>query len=118
MTDRNVVALANDGGRMRWKIENQGFNVQKNGGYELKHVYTNNPTSAKILYYLLQIAHMIQQLLYNGSLIGQAGRRALGSVKNLAFRLLEAWRNTPLTQTAIEAISQWRIQIRFCPDTS
>jgi len=24
-------------GRLRWKIENEGFNIQKNGGYELHH---------------------------------------------------------------------------------
>ncbi len=29
----NVDTLANQGGRLRWKIENEGFNVQKNGGY-------------------------------------------------------------------------------------
>ena len=26
---KNVITLSNDGGRMRWKIENEGFNVQK-----------------------------------------------------------------------------------------
>ncbi len=29
--DTNVIALANEGGRLRWKIENEGFNNQKNG---------------------------------------------------------------------------------------
>jgi hypothetical protein len=41
---------------MRWKIENEGFNVQKRGGYELEHAYTNHPNSAKVFYFLLQIA--------------------------------------------------------------
>lgn len=118
VTERNVVALANDGGRMRWKIENQGFKAQKTEGYELEHAYTNNPNSAKVFYYLLQIAHMIAQLLYNGSLIGRSGRRKLGSGKNLAFHLLEAWRNTSLTMNHIYAVLAWRFQIRFCPDTS
>jgi len=40
---KNVTPLSNEGGRMRWKIENEGFNVQKKGGYELEHAYTNNP---------------------------------------------------------------------------
>ena len=35
------------------------------------------------------------------------------STKNLAFRLLEAWRNAPLTQADITAVLQERIQIRF-----
>jgi hypothetical protein len=37
----NVAALANRGGRCRWKIENEGFNLQKNGalqsGARLQH---------------------------------------------------------------------------------
>jgi len=118
VTATNVVSLANEGGRRRWKIENQGFKAQKTGGFELEHSYTSNPTSAKIFYYLLQIAHMIEQLLYQGCLVGKQGRRALGSRKNLGFRLLEAWRNTPLKKAEIEEISMCSFQIRFCPDTS
>jgi len=114
----NVIALANDGGRMRWKIENQGFNAQKTGGYRLEHAYTTDFNAAKIFYYLLQIAHILAQLIYNGSLLGKAGRKALGAVKNLAGRLLEGWRNTTLTNNTLELITNLRFQIRFCPDTS
>lgn len=32
--------LTADGGRLRWKIENEGFNIQKNLGYELEHKYS------------------------------------------------------------------------------
>jgi hypothetical protein len=32
-----LVELSDEGGRRRWKIENEGINVQKNGGYGLKH---------------------------------------------------------------------------------
>ncbi len=59
---QNVATLSNDGGRIRWKIENEGFNVQKNGGYGLEHAYSNHPNSAKIFYLLLQIAHLLAQL--------------------------------------------------------
>jgi hypothetical protein len=34
---QNVVALGNRGGRCRWKIENKGFNLQKNNGFNLEH---------------------------------------------------------------------------------
>ena len=114
----NVTPLANEAGRIRWKIENEGFNVQKNGGYELEHAYTNNPTSAKIFYFLLQIAHMLAQLLDKGSLLRKAFPAGFGSQKNLAFRLLEAWRNARLTKKAIETMLQARFQIRFYFDTS
>jgi hypothetical protein len=36
ITPRNVDELANHGGRCRWKIENEGFNIQKNGGFNLE----------------------------------------------------------------------------------
>jgi hypothetical protein len=114
----NVTTLANDGGRIRWKVENEGFNVQKNGGYGLEHAYTNNPTSAKIFYFLLQIAHMLAQLLYKGDLLKKAFPSGFGSEKNLAFRLLEAWRNARLTKDAIGIMLNQRFQIRFYFDTS
>ena len=110
---KNVVTLANDGGRMRWKIENEGFNVQKNGGYGLEHAYTNHPNSAKVFYFLLQIAHLLAQLLYKADLLKRDFPDGFGSAKNLAFRLLEAWRNARLTQTDILAALQKRFQIRF-----
>jgi hypothetical protein len=110
---KNVTTLSNDGGRMRWKIENEGFNVQKRGGYELEHAYTNHPNSAKIFYFLLQIAHLIAQLLYKATLLKGGLTDGFGSAKNLAFRLLEAWRNARMSQTDITAALQKRFQIRF-----
>lgn len=114
----NVTALSNDAGRKRWIVENEGFNVQKNGGYALEHGYTTDPNSAKIFYYLLQIAHMAAQLLHKGSLLGKEGRKALGSAKNLAFWILEAWRNVPLLPQDKRTLTARRLQIRFNPDTS
>jgi hypothetical protein len=110
---KNVTTLSNDGGRMRWKIENEGFNVQKTGGYELEHAYTNDPNSAKVFYLLLQIAHLLAQLLYKATLLKRDFLEGLGSAKNLAFRLLEAWRNVHLDQADITALLQKRFQIRF-----
>jgi len=110
---KNVTTLSNDGGRMRWKIENEGFNVQKKGGYELEHAYTNNPNSAKVFYFLLQIAHLLAQLLSKANLLTRDFRNGLGSAKNLAFRLLEAWRNARMTKTDIIISLQKRFQIRF-----
>lgn len=50
-------------GRTRWKIENEGFNTQKNGGYNLTHKYSRSTFDCfKNYYQCLQIAHMINQL--------------------------------------------------------
>lgn len=50
-------------GRLRWTIENQGFNTQKTKGYALQHKYSRKHLGAMKNYYsLLQIAHLINQL--------------------------------------------------------
>ena len=58
----DVVVTTANSGRLRWKIENEGFNTQKNLGYELEHKFSRNSYTAMQNYYqLLQIAHMINQ---------------------------------------------------------
>ena len=52
-------------GRLRWTIENEGFNAQKNQGYGLSHKFSRVSHVATCNYYqCLQIAHMIDQLAY------------------------------------------------------
>lgn len=114
---RNVIELANQGGRLRWNIENQGFNVQKNGIYGLTHEYSTSEKAAKIFHILMQIAHLWMQLLVRGGL-KRWFPKWTESVKNVAFRLLEAWRNAHLPEGMFNWITQWRLQIRFCYDTS
>ena len=113
LTIRTVNVLANEGGRLRWKIENEGFNVQKNGGFELEHAYSEDEIAAKIFYFLLQIAHLIFQLVEKGSLFRQAFPAGVGSLKNIAFRLLEAWRNLRLNTTGLVNLFNGKFQIRF-----
>jgi hypothetical protein len=109
----NILILTNQGGRLRWKIENEGFNVQKNGGYALEHAYTKDPTAAKVFYYLLQVAHTLAQLMEKGSLFRKAFPAGVGSAKNIAFRLLEAWRNLYLPSEQLQPFLSARIQIRL-----
>jgi hypothetical protein len=87
-----VATLANGGGRLRWKIENEGFNVQKNGGFNMEHAYCEHPNAAKNYFLLLQIAHFLFQLMVKGSLF-VAFRQQLGTWKNFARRLAESFRN-------------------------
>jgi hypothetical protein len=58
----SVITAANQGGRLRWKIENEGFNTQKNSGYRLEHAYSAKDNVVKTFYFLLQVAHAINQL--------------------------------------------------------
>ncbi len=109
----NIHILTNQGGRLRWKIENEGFNVQKNGGYALEHAYSRDPTAAKVFYYILQIAHILAQLTEHGSLFRRAFPAGVGSAKNMAFCLLEAWRNLRLRTGQLEYLLSARVQIRL-----
>ena len=47
----NVAGVADYGGRVRFKIENQGFNIQKNSGLNLEHAYSIGPDTMKCFYY-------------------------------------------------------------------
>ena len=88
----NVQNIAKKGGRLRWKIENEGFNVQKNEGYEMEHPYSENNNGFRIFYILLLIAHYITQLILHSSLI-RALAKSFGSARNFARRLAESMRN-------------------------
>jgi hypothetical protein len=85
----SVVALADGGGRLRWKIENEGFREQKHGGFALEHVYCRQPAVAQSLYRLLQIAHLLQQLLWVGDLLKEL-KPALKTLRNFVRRLTDA----------------------------
>ena len=94
---KNVEEVARKGGRYRWKIENEGFNRQKNSGLNLAHVYSTDPERWKAYYYLLQIAFILTQLLERGSLLRQLaaerGRtpvQLFGSLANIAQLLRES----------------------------
>jgi hypothetical protein len=96
---KTVEEIAQKGGRYRWKVENEGFNRQKNSGLNLEHVYSIDPENWKSYYLLLQIAFLLVQLLERGSLLrrlaAEAGRpfaKLFGSLKNVARRLLDSVR--------------------------
>ena len=109
----SIPFLANQGGRLRWKIENEGFNIQKNGGFNLEHPYSQDGTARKIFYFLLQIAHIIFLLMEKGSLFRSSFPDGVGSLQNIAFRLLEAWRNLRLSPAGFLSLYKGRYYIRL-----
>lgn len=72
-TRNNVGKLVNKGARQRWKIESS-FDDQKNGGYELEHDFGVRGNAWKNYYYLIQIAHLIAQLVLRGDLCAKLQR--------------------------------------------
>ena len=139
---KNIEKLINKGGRRRWKIENEGFNTQKTGGYELEHGYGRNSYAWKNYYSLLQLAHLLNQLMTKSDLFGKLqlqfllknGTKATGalikfvvasavtfyaSIKNFIKHLGESFRHQPFTELGRSMDYPRSIQIRFAPyDTS
>ena len=115
---KNVCAIASQGGRVRSNIENQAFNLQKNSGLNLEHAYSTNPDIMKSFYYLLQIAHLFLQMFEMGSLLQRLAQEygttpvgLFGSLKNIAQRLLECFRYYRLEDRAFQT---GQCQIRLC----
>jgi hypothetical protein len=108
---KNCRAIGNEGGRQRWRIE-EGFNIQKNGGYGLEHAYSEDEALMKRFYLLLQIAHTIYQVLEKG-LLREKVATVFGSIRNVARRFLEEIRTCGLGVELFERWATQRIQIRF-----
>jgi len=111
----NVEHLSLRGGRLRWKIENEGFNRQKNGGFGLEHPYCEDYNGAKNFYLAMQIADLLSQIIEHSTLLGQHPARLFGSIASFAVRLLEAWRNATLAPRRLEKTLRRRYQIRLSP---
>ena len=74
-----IVAL----GRKRWKIENEGFNEQKNGTFNISHLCSRFENALKIHYLFIQIAHAIRQLLeYEFASVKKAKKEISKSIIN------------------------------------
>lgn len=100
-------------GRMRWKIENEGFNIQKNNGYGLKHKFSRVSMKAvKNYYQCMQIAHMINQFVELGSLLKPIliGKTTLLHVWK---KMLGEMREKVFNVRVLQEIRTWKIQIRF-----
>ena len=81
--------------RLRWRCENEGFNVLKNGGFGLEHVYSRHPIASKMHFDLMLMAHLFQQLLTRGRL-GTVFKEAFHTFLNYGQRLLEALQHRAL----------------------
>lgn len=62
LSSSKCITVAN-AGRRRWRIENEGFDIQKNHGFNLQHVFSNDYNAMKNHYFLIQIAHAISQFM-------------------------------------------------------
>ena len=104
ITNKNIQATINIG-RRRWQIENEGFNIQKNGTFDIGHLYSKNQTAIKGHYLMIQIAHILRQLLEKG----------IADIKELKLKLKEI--SQKLKHELISTITNLevhkKVQLRF-----
>lgn len=102
-------------GRLRQKIENEGFNSQKNQGYALEHKFSRISFQAlKNYYQCLQIAHIINQLTEASQTIKALLKKTLKcTVKYLWKRLLSFLLENQIVEYEMEALVSKPFQIRL-----
>ena len=104
ISDKNIEATIGVG-RKRWKIENEGFNIQKNRTFDIGHLYSKNQIAIKAHYLMIQIAHILRQLL----------ERGIKEIKEIALKLKEI--SQKLKEELISTITNLevhkKVQLRF-----
>ena len=92
-------------GRQRWKIENEGFNTQKNGTFDIGHLYSKDSTAIKVHYLMIQIAHIIRQLLEKG----------IKEIKELGLKIKEIsqFLKKQLISSITNLTALKKVQLRF-----
>lgn len=108
ITKRKAMELL-DFGRRRWKIENEGFNNQKNIRYDIEHANSHNYNAIKNHYLLTQLADIMMQLYENGSKIFKVLKKAAHAISK---DLLEALRREIITDDMLRNVKP--MQVRFC----
>ena len=102
-------------GRMRWKIENEGFKAQKREGFELKHKYSRvSPQAMKNYYQTLQIAHILVQLTIATQAVGEIlAKPGHPSIKDIWKKLLAFMLENLIGLDERNCLQQKRRQIRL-----
>lgn len=95
-------------GRQRWKIENEGFNMQKNGTFDIEHIYSMNYNAMKAHYFFIQFAHTIRQLL-------EKGLKYISELK-MSIKEVSAAITQILTNINTNLTEHRKIQLRFGPE--
>lgn len=86
VSDNSIVDIVHLG-RNRWKIENNGFHMQKHGTFNITHLNSRNDNAMKCHYFFIQFAHTIRQLLEQGNLFTKSLNL---KIKEVSFFILNS----------------------------
>ncbi len=103
LTEKNLEEMI-ETARGRWKIENEGFNNQKNGIYDIEHLNSRNSNAMKNHYLLTQVADIIMQIYLAWNPLRKEIKQ---SIKNTSSRLLESFRRQPITDEDVFYIQRY-----------
>jgi len=97
VSTRNVYKLM-QGGRARWKIENETFNTLKNQGYNFEHNYGHGEKNLSVVFaMLMMLAFLVDQTQQLCCTLFQAVWRKLGSKRLLWERMRALFYDYALT---------------------
>ncbi|MCP4943712.1 MAG: hypothetical protein GY924_17285 [Planctomycetaceae bacterium] len=101
-----------ESGRLRWKIEHEGFDIQKHHGYGLGHQFSRCSMQAMKHYdQLMQIAHLCNQLFELSSVLADV-RRTKESLEHIWECILGEIRHEVLDIAVLATMLARRIRIR------
>ena len=114
--NKKNIAKSSHTGRLRWKIENEGFNTLKNGGYGMKHKWSRvSYQGLKNYYQFMQMGHLINQLMIK-SLVFQRDHLQESNhptLKSLWEDLVGVMQWLELESRKLKEIAQTKRQFRF-----
>jgi hypothetical protein len=83
VTEKNIFQIM-QGGRARWKIENETFNTLKNQGYHLEHNYGHGNKNLSVVFcMLMMLAFLVDQAQQISCQLFQQVWKKLGSKRSL-----------------------------------
>ncbi len=98
--------------RLRQKIENEGFNTQKNLGYRMSHKYSRvSPLASKNYFQSLQIAHMLVSIVELCSTIKNVRKKM--TLKFLWESLIGFLKYCRIPQNTLNLVLSKRTHFRF-----
>lgn len=103
-------------GRLRWKIENEGFNALKNAGYGMEHQYARiSYIALKNYFQFMQMAHLIHQLMTLNTRFQESFMKASNhpTLRNIWSNLVAVMQWVDFDEQELKKIINTRQQFRF-----
>ena len=114
--NKKNIAASSYTGRLRWKIENEGFNTLKNGGYGLEHKWARKSYPAlKNYFQFMQMGYLINQLMVKSTVFQETFMKDKDhpTLQSLWKDLDAAMKWAKIKAARLAEISATRIQFRF-----